>query len=109
MDLATYGNFVNSKGATASFTGDHKVKNMENAEKGNVLLNDHKKGEATKIDNFMNAGNLKVSGDHVIDNIKNTDTAKLFAEDRKFVLLDLATFGNLVNAKGSTMSMTGDN
>jgi hypothetical protein len=44
MDLATYGNFVNNKGATAAFTGDHQVKNLENDEKGNVLLNDHKKG-----------------------------------------------------------------
>jgi hypothetical protein len=57
----------------------------------------------------VNGGNIKVSGNHVLENIKNTDTGKLMAEERKFVLLDLATFGNLVNAKGSTMSMTGDN
>ena len=49
-----------------------------------IAFNDHKSGKGTTVQNGINAGTMKISGNHVFDNLKNTDTAKLFAEARKF-------------------------
>jgi len=115
MDLAVFNNVVNKSGGSISMTGDHAIKNLKNEAKGNVMLNDHKDGQKTMIENVSNAGNVSVQGNHALKNITNEEGGKLVGLERKFedkkkelILLDLATFNNLTNAKGGTMKMTGD-
>lgn len=67
-----------------AFTGDHAVKNIKNEANSNVMLNDHKDGKKTMIENFANEGNVKVQGNHVIKNIENS------GKDAKFIALERA-------------------
>ena len=79
------------------------------------MLDDHKDGQATKIKNTENMGNIMVSGNHELENIKQGDGGQIAALERKFedkpklMLMDLATFKNLVNSPGSNLSLKGEN
>lgn len=84
VDLATFGNMVNKAGGNVAFTGDHAVKNIKNEAKGNVMFNDHKKGQKTTVENSTNAGNMKISGNHAFKNATNEKGGKTVLEARKF-------------------------
>merc|ERR1712054_247155 len=47
MDLATFNTFNNA--GQASFTGEHAIKKLNNAEGGNVMFNDHKSGKGSTV------------------------------------------------------------
>lgn len=85
-----------------ALTGDHMIKNVKNEAKAKFMLNDHKDGQKTMIENVDNSGEMKVQGNHVIKNIKNNEGSAFAALERAFpdkkkdlILLDLATFGNI--------------
>lgn len=58
-------------GGTASFTGTHQIHTLNNAEKGNVMFNDHKGGQFSTVANTNNAGNMQISGNHMFDKFNN--------------------------------------
>jgi len=51
MDLATFGNLVNSAGGQMQMAGSNEIKNLKNDAKATFQLKDHKDGLFTKIEN----------------------------------------------------------
>jgi len=109
MDLASFNNFVNKAGGNVQVTGTHAFKNINNEKKGNMVFNDHKDGQASKVGNMTNAGNVSFSGKHAVENMTNSGNVQ--AIPRKFKdkkeLLDLASFNNFSNQNGGQAQFTG--
>lgn len=114
MDLATFNSFNNA--GQASFTGEHAIKKLNNAEGGNVMFNDHKSGKGSTVGETANAGNMTIQGNHAFDKFNNAKTgkanvlARAFNKDgspAKMLLLDLAGFNNLTNQAGGNASFQG--
>jgi len=88
---------------------------MNNEKGGKVAFMDHKSGKGSTVGETMNAGDMTASGNHMFD--KTTNSGNFMAMPRTFdakgnpvklQLVDLATFGNIVNKGGAQMSFTGD-
>jgi len=108
LDLAQFNSFSNTKGGNAQFTGEHAIKKLANEKGGKVAFMDHKSGKGSTVGETMNAGDMTASGNHMFD--KTTNSGNFMAMPRTFdakgnpvklELVDLATFGNIVNKGGA--------